>query len=214
MQTAVDYKIKYEEAVAEIALLKHQLKELQRLIYGSKHERFIATENNPTQLSLDIQAEAVAQCNIIDVKKIEYTRITKEFVEKKEHPGRMKLPEHLERREKIIEPIEDITGCKKIGEEVTEELEYEPGRLYVNRFVRLKYVKADKETIVIAPMIDRPLPKAIAGAGLLAQIVIDKYVDHLPLYRQQERFKREGINIPYSTITDWVSGTCKLIEPL
>src|SRR3954447_3976525 len=68
--------------------------------------------------------------------------------------------------------------------------------------------------IITAPMIERPLPKAIAGAGLLAQIVIDKYVDHLPLYRQMERFKREGINIPYSTITDWVSNTCKLILPL
>jgi transposase len=63
-------------------------------------------------------------------------------------------------------------------------------------------------------MVDRPLPKAIAGAGLLTQIVIDKYVDHLPLHRQQERFKREGVNIAYSTITDWVSNTCKLIEPL
>src|SRR5678810_1448548 len=71
-----------------------------------------------------------------------------------------------------------------------------------------------RDSIVTAPMIERPLPKAIAGPGLLTQIVIDKYVDHLPLYRQMERFKREGINLPYSTITDWVSGTCKLIEPL
>src|SRR5678809_472473 len=71
-----------------------------------------------------------------------------------------------------------------------------------------------RDSIVTAPMIERPLPKAIAGAGLLAQIVIDKYVDHLPLYRQTERFKREGIQIPYSTLTDWVSGTCKLITPL
>jgi len=80
--------------------------------------------------------------------------------------------------------------------------------------VRPKYAKPDNAGIVTAPMIERPLPKAIAGAGLLAQIVIDKYVDHLPLYRQMERFKREGINLPYSTITDWVSGTCKLILPL
>jgi transposase len=65
-----------------------------------------------------------------------------------------------------------------------------------------------------APMIERPLPRAIAGAGLLTQIIIDKYADHLPLHRQMERFKREGINIPYSTITDWVSGTVNLISTL
>ena len=213
--TAVDYKIKYEEALAEIASLKHQLNELKRLIYGSKHERFISScYTSSSQLALDIQTESVAQCNIIDAKKIEYTRINKEIVEKKNHPGRMKLPEHLERREKIIEPEENTGGLKKIGEEITEELEYEPGKLFVNKIIRPKYAKQNNEGIIIAPMIERPLPKAIAGAGLLTQIIIDKYVDHLPLYRQQERFKREGINIPYSTITDWVTGSCKLILPL
>ncbi len=214
MQTAVNYKIKYEEALTEIALLKHQLKELQRLIFGSKQERFIPSGNNPSQLNLDMHVEEIAACKIIDAKKIECIRHTKEVTEKKEHPGRMKLPEHLERREIIIEPEQNAEGYKKIGEEITEELEYEAGKLFVNRYVRPKYVSANKEKIVIAPMVERSLPKAIAGAGLLAQIVIDKYVDHLPLYRQQERFKREGIIIPYSTITDWVTGTCKLIAPL
>lgn len=214
MQSTEDYKIKYEEALGEIALLKAELQQLRKMIFGSKHERFIASENNPSQLTLNIQAEQRAECNIVDAKKISYTKITTEVTENKAHPGRMKLPEHLERREKIIEPAEDITHCKKIGEEITEELEYEPGKLYVNRIIRSKYAKPNNEGIITAPMIERPLPKAIAGAGLLAQIVIDKYVDHLPLYRQTERFKREGIQIPYSTLTDWVSGTCKLITPL
>ena len=210
----MDYKGLYEQSQLTIASLQQELAQLKKMIFGSKHERFIPSEDNPSQLTLAIEAEAVAACNIIDAKKIEYTRITKEVTEKKDHPGRMKLPEHLERREKIIEPTEDVSDCKKIGEEITEELEYEPGKLFVNRYVRPKYAKPDNAGIVTAPMIERPLPKAIAGPGLLAQIVIDKYVDHLPLYRQQERFKREGINIPYSTITDWVRGTCKLILPL
>jgi transposase len=214
MHTAIDYKTKYEESLTEIALLKHQLNELQRLVFGSKHERFIPSNNNPSQLTLGIQTETAVQCNITDAKKIEYTRATVTVTEnKKEHPGRMKLPEHLERKEIVITPTEDTSNCKKIGEEITEELEYEPGKLFVNRYVRPKYAKPG-EGIITAPLIERPLPKAIAGAGLLAQIVIDKYVDHLPLYRQQERFKREGINIPYSTVTDWVTGTSKLIEPL
>jgi transposase len=63
-------------------------------------------------------------------------------------------------------------------------------------------------------MVDRPLPKAIAGAGLLTQVILDKFVDHLPLNRQQERLKREGITIPYATLSDWVNSTAKLLEPL
>lgn len=223
MHTAViDYKEKYEQILAEhqqlviqYEALKAELQQLKRMIFGSKHERFVP-ENPPSeQLSLGIQAEAVAECTVSTGKKIEYTRTTTTLTEnKKEHPGRMKLPEHLERRETIIEPQEGIEGCKKIGEEVTEELEYEPGKLFVNRYVRPKYVGEDKQAILIAPMIERPLQKAIAGPGLLAQIVIDKYLDHLPLHRQQQRFSREGINIAYSTITDWVGNTCRLIEPL
>jgi len=215
VENNIDYKILYEQSQLSIASLKHELDQLKKMIFGSKHERFIAANNDPSQLSLGIQAEAVAQCSIIDAKKISYTRTTTQVTEnKKDHPGRMKLPEHLERRELIIEPAGKVEGCKKIGEEVTEELEYEPGKLFVNRYVRPKYATPGNEAVIIAPMTERPLPKAIAGPALLAQIVIDKYVDHLPLYRQMERFKREGINIPYSTITDWISATCKLITPL
>jgi transposase len=215
IETATDYKNLYEENLQlrdQIATLTHQLKELQRLIYGSKNERFIPSNLSPSQLSLDIKAEAIAECSVVKAQKIEYTRNTTEVT--KEHPGRTKLPEHLERREIIIEPVEKTAGCKKIGEEITEELEYEPGKLFVNRYVRPKYIQANNQDIIIAPMVDRPLPKAIAGPGLLAQIIIDKYVDHLPLYRQMERFKREGINIPYSTIGDWIKNGCTLIDPL
>lgn len=214
IQTTVDYKVLYEESILKIDTLQHELANLKRLIYGSKNERFIPANGTPSQLSLDIQADAVAQCSVVNTKKIEYTRSTTEVTSIKEHPGRTKLPEHLERREVTIEPAEKPEGCKQIGQEITEELEYEPGKLFVNRYVRPKYVMPNNEGIIIAPVIDRPLPKAIAGAGLLAQIIIDKYVDHLPLYRQMERFKREGINIPYSTIGDWIKNGCTLIYPL
>jgi transposase len=222
MQTAVDYKNLYEQKAEEVAQLQyqvasltHQLKELQRLIFGSRHEKFIPAESqHPLQLNLGIEAETIAQGHIASAKKIEYTRTTTVTENKKDHPGRMKFPEHLERIEIILEPEQKQEDAKKIGEEITEELEYAPGKIFVNRYIRPKYTSTDKATIVIAPMPSRPLPKAIAGAGLLTQIVIDKYVDHLPLYRQQERFKREGINVPYSTISDWVANTCKLIDPL
>jgi transposase len=223
IETAIDYKTLYEESVQlhqkavrefeiKIAAFEHELANLKRIIFGGKSESFIPQNIPSAQLSLDIHPEAIATCSVIKAQKIEYTRRLLEI--KKNHPGRTKLPEHLERREIIIEPLQKAEGCKKIGDEVTEELEYEPGKLFVNRYVRPKYVTADNSAIIIAPMIDRPLPKAIVGAGLLSQIIIDKYVDHLPLYRQEQRFKREGVDISYSTISDWIKNGCALLDPL
>ena len=223
IETAIDYKVLYEQSVEQyrilvnesslkIAAFQHELDNLKRLIFGSKNERFIPANGTPSQLTLDIQTDTVAACSVVKTQQIEYTRNTTQVT--KHHPGRTKLPEHLERREMIIQPTELTESGKKIGEEITEELDYEPGKLFVNRYVRPKYVQANNQGIIIAPMVDRPLPKAIVGAGLLAQIIIDKYVDHLPLYRQMERFKREGINIPYSTIGDWIKNGCTLIGPL
>ena len=219
IETATDYKSLYEESTLEIVSLKHEIANLKRIIFGSKSESFIPQNTASAQLSLDMQAEAVATCSVIKAQKIEYTRQQVEIKKNPacrtgRHPGRTQLPEHLERREFIIEPLQKAEDCKKIGEEITEELEYEPGKLFVNRYVRPKYVMADNSKIIIAPMVDRPLPKAIAGPGLLAQIIIDKYVDHLPLYRQEQRFKREGVNVPYSTISDWIKNGCALLDPL
>jgi len=213
MQATTDYKALYEEQQLTIIQLRHELEQLKKMIFAAKSERFEPVDASVTQqLALGLTAEkhqatAVAQ-------QVAYTRIINDPASiQVSRPVRTPLPAHLERKEIILEP-EQTEGLRKIGEDVTEELEYEPGRLFVNRYVRPKYVNEDNTGILIACMVDRPLPKAIAGAGLLTQIVIDKYVDHLPLHRQQERFKREGVNIAYSTITDWVSNTCKLIEPL
>lgn len=220
MEMVIDYKAlckQKDEQIArlnyQVAQLTQQVEQFKKMIFGSKQERFVAA-NNPAQLSLDIQAEAIAE-RVVTTQKVELTRTFTTIVKtKKEHPGRMKLPEHLERRETIVEPAEDVSLCKKIGDEITEELEYEPGKLYVNRIVRPKYARADNGGIVTAPMIERPLPKAIAGPALLTYIAIAKHVDHLPLYRLAECFKREGIDISYSTLVDWISGTCTLIAPL
>src|SRR5258708_1420400 len=217
--THTDYRALYEQSQFTIAALQHELAQLKKLIFGSKHERFMPTGDNGSegQLSLDIQAEAIATCSVIDTKKIEYTRkviaVEKNTIN---HPGRMKLPEHLRREEIIVEPTIDITGFKMIGTEITEELEYKPGELYVNKYIRPKYVATlNNQTIIqIAELPVRPIDKCIAGPGLLTQIVIDKYLDHLPLYRQMQRFERAAVKIPYSTINDWVTATCKLITPL
>jgi transposase len=217
MQEAVtaDYKTLYEQAQLEILQLKQQLDQLTKMIFGSKHERFIPSGINTSQLSLEIQAETTASCSVTSAKQISYTKTNITLQQKPlQHPGRMKLPESLRREEIIINPTEDITGCKKMGEEITEVLEYNPGELYVKKYIRNKYAKQNNEGVLIGELPARPIEKAMAGEGLLAQIIIDKYADHLPLYRQMQRFERSGVKLPYSTLTDWVSGTCKLITPL
>ena len=218
----IDYKVLYNQSQSlnhalqlQVLHLQQQLLQLQKMIFGSRHERFVAAEVNTAQLSLDVQAEATATCSVVEAKKISYIR-TNVSVEDRPlvHPGRMKLPGHLRREEITIEPADDINDCKKMGEEITEVLEWEPGELFVKKYVRIKYAKPGNEGVLIGKLPSRPLEKAMAGPGLLAQIVIDKYVDHLPLHRQMQRFERNGVKLPYSTLTDWVSSTCKLIEPL
>ena len=216
MQSATppDYKTLYEQSQLRIIALEQQLQQLQKMIFGSRHERFVPATSNDPQLSLDIQTEPIGTRIITDTQKITYTR--NKIVEDKavHHPGRMKLPEDLRREEIIIEPTGDTTGCKKMGEEITEVLEYQPGELYVKQYKRIKYAKPDNAGVLIGKLPVRPIEKAMAGEGLLAQIVIDKYVDHLPLHRQMQRFERSGVKLAYSTLTDWVSGTCELIAPL
>ncbi len=210
-----DYKELYEQSQLRIIALEQQLQQLQKMIFGSRHERFVPEEQNHGQLSLNIAAEPVATASVIGTQKISYIRHTVSVEPKPlQHPGRMKLPENLRREEIIIEPAAETMGCKKMGEEITEVLEYQPGELYVKQYKRVKYARPDNAGILIGELPSRPLPKTMAGEGLLAQIVIDKYVDHLPLYRQMQRFERAGVRLPYSTLTEWVSATCELINPL
>jgi transposase len=211
--TAIDYKERYEEMSVKYEALRHELEQLKRLIYGSKQERFVPSTNTPAQLSLDIQTTTTEQTTTA-VQQITYTRTTISKPPTLVPTGRMKLPESLPRERVVIEPLEDVSGLKKIGEEITEELELIEAKLFVKQYVRPKYVKEGGEGILIAQLPARPIEKGIAGPGLLAQIVIDKYIDHLPLYRQMERFKRAGILIPDTTIGGWVSAVCKLLLPL
>ena len=208
----LDYKEKYQSACIEIINLRHELDQLRRLVFGSRHERFIAN-TPPEQLALDLTAETV-QAAPVPVQAIEYTRQQRKEKTEKVQTGRMKLPADLPREQVILEPEGDVSGLKKIGEEITEELERIPGRLFVRQYVRPKYAKAGGEGVLIADLPVRPIDKGIPGPGLLAQIIIDKYTDHLPVHRQIQRFGREGIKLSSSTLTDWIGGTCTLLEPL
>ena len=204
----------YEDLFIQNVQLRDELDQLKRLIFGSKHERFIPSVS-ADQLALDISAQQKEQPTPQLLQTIQYQRKKASKPEtEKVQTGRMALPAGLPREEQIIEPKVDVTGWKQIGKEITEELERIPGKLFVRQYVRPKYVNPSTGEIVIGELPVRPIEKGIAGPGLLAQIVIDKYVDHLPIYRQVQRFEREGMKLPISTLADWISGTCHLLESL
>lgn len=129
--------------------------------------------------------------------------------------GRKPLPKDLPRQRVVQEVAEADRKCgccgetmQRFGEDVTEELDYEPAKLFVREHVRPKYAcKACQEGVAQADLPARPVEKGRPGAGLLAHVLVSKYVDHLPLARQSRIFLRHGIEIPRSTLCDWV-GVC------
>jgi transposase len=191
----------------EIDFLKSQLAMYKRMQFGQKRERF---EGDPNQTSLPFEAapaEVVEQQEEIK-QKIEYTR------SRPNHKGRAKLPQHLPVVEIEIHPEGDLSEMVCIGKEITEELECEPARFYINRYIRYKYAAKNGEGIKIAELPERVIDKGIPGAGLLAMILTGKYMDHLPLYRQKQIFARENINIASSTIEGWTKEALIKLEPL
>ncbi len=195
---------------SELLYYKQELDKLKRMIFGSKSERYIPV--NDGQLALGLESETVEQKQI-ETEQVTYTR-QKPQKESKINHFRAPIPAHLPREEHVIMPEGDLSEAKKIGEESTEILEYRPGKLYVKKYIRYKYVLPADGGIVIGELPSLPIPKGNAGPGLLAHLTINKFVDHLPFYRQAQMLKREGIEIAESTINGWFTATCDLIEPL
>lgn len=202
----------HSEYLAKILKNEQELAQLKRMIFGSRSERFVPAVA-PEQTTFAFETE-IAEAQPAVEQTITYTRNKKE--QSKTIPtGRMPLPAHLERVEILIEPTENIAGLKRIGEEITEELEYKPGSLFVNKYIRPKYAKsAEEEGVIIGMLPSRPIEKGIPGPGLLAHILISKYVDHLPLHRQIQQLERLGMKLPASNMSDWASAACHLILPL
>ena len=196
---------------SKIDSLKFQIDQLKRLLFGAKRERFIP-ENNPQQMTLPFEVKELEE--VVQIEKIEYTREKP----KKKHPGRIALPDHLPVEEIVLEPKEDTTGLECIGKEVTDKLELVPAKLFIKRYIRPKYIQTSQDGLsskgIIAELPSFAIDKGIAGESLLAQIMVDKFVDHLPTHRQVGRFKRSGIRIPYPTVTGWQSKVCQLLMPL
>ena len=210
MDPATDQKPTYDQLEAENERLRCEINNLKRLIFGQKRERFVP-EHNDHQLDFLVTQTDKAAPSPPQTEHIKYTRKKRK---KSKPPSRGALPTHLPRKDVVIEPDEDITGMKKIGEEITEELDYDPGTLFVTRYIRPKYARPKGEGVVIGLLPTRPIEKGMAGPGLLAHLTISKYVDHLPLYRQQQQFKRVGVELAESTLCGWIKAGYELILPL
>ena len=198
-----------QEQNLQIQKLQHQINQMLRTVFGKKSERFILSIPEQTELYLNIEKVQEPE---IKTEKITYERKKSNGISN--HKGRLPIPDHIERKEKYVKPLEDTTGLVKIGEEITEQLDYEPGKLFVNRYIREKFARPNGEGVLIAPLPNFIVQRGMAGAGLLAWIIVQKYVDHLPMYRQIEQFKRFGMRVPSSTMSDWVSMSINELAPL
>ena len=154
----------------EVAYLKEELAQLKRLIFGSKKERFIAADDAQQSL-FDLEQKEEEQ---EETKEVTYTR--------KKSSGKAKrllVPAHLPREEEVLEPEGvDTEGSVKIGEKVSEVLEYTPGKFYVKKTVRPVYKQTD-ESIRVADLPSQVIPNGNAGASLLAYLLVSKFIDHL-----------------------------------
>jgi len=191
----------------KIDYLGSQLAMYKRMQFGQKRERF---EGDPNQTMLPFKAEpAEVEQQQEEVKqKIEYIR------KRPNHKGRAKLPAHLPVEEIEIHPEGDLSEMVCIGKEITEELECEPAKFYIKRYIRYKYAAKNGDGVSIAQLPERVIDKGIAGPSLLAMILVGKFQDHLPLYRQKQIFARENIQIPSSTIEGWTRQALEKLEPL
>lgn len=195
---------------AEIDSLKMLVDKLRRLHFGTKSEK-VLRDIQQLELRLeDIETSEAAQAPAAEMPKEALAQ---------RRPARRPLPAALPREEQVIEPGEQQCGkcggaLRPLGEDSSEMLEYVPGHFQVIRIVRPKLCCSCCSRIVQAPAPSRAIDRGLAGPGLLARVLVNKYTHHLPLYRQAEMFTREGVELDRSTLADWVGGARRAVAPL
>jgi len=214
---------KLESTQRQLATLQHQMEQMLRRLYGHKSEQL-----NSNQLMLDsIVLQALEQNACTQHTPKEAEPVIREVKPRRvsEHHGRVPIPEHLERVEIILDIPEEQKVCpetgaplKVIAVEITEKLEYRPGKLIVNVYKRPQYALPDRADtfggVLAAAMPDHPIAKCKSDVGLIAHLIVSKFADHLPLYRQDGIFEREGVTIPRATQSSWLMQVYESIKPL
>jgi transposase len=202
----------------EIEKLKLQIAKLRRMQFGRSSER-ITRQIEQLELRLEEletgEAEAAA-------KAAAGTADPMPPIRERAKPKRQPLPDHLPRQEVVHQPADDGAckcpdcgkGMARLGEDVTEVLDYVPGHFQVIRHVRPKYACTACDAITQAPAPAMPTPRGRATPATLAHLLVSKYCDHLPLYRQSEIYAREGLEIDRSTLGDWVGQAAWLLDPV
>jgi transposase len=196
---------------ATIDKLTHEMAVLKRLKFAAKSEAFNAEQKSLLEEAIDADLEALS-------RELERERPTAPPAAPKEQPKRQPLPAYLPRREIRHEPDSTTCRCgcalKRIGEDVAEKLDYVPGIFTVERHVRGKWVCSQCQTLVQAPVPAHVIDKGLPTTGLLAQVLVAKYADHLPLYRQEAIFERAGLALSRSTLAQWVGACGVELQPL
>ncbi len=185
--------------------LRHQLA-------GHRSHRFGTSSETIEQLQLALETSEISIAKIT-------ARLRLPEMEPKDKPKRRPIPDHIPRQEiELTTGDDDCAKCggtlRRLGEDVTEELEYVPGRFIVNRIVQPRFACAGCEGFTQASLPSRPIERGRPGPGLLAHVLVSKYADHLPLYRQSQIFERDGLDLDRSTLADWVGQPTALLEPL
>jgi len=199
------------EAEAEIARLRGILKTLQRMQFGRRSERL-----DPDQLQLGLEDVAADLAELEEAGAHGASRKSVRSNRSDQRPG---LPEHLPREERLIEVEADACPCcggalHLIGETISEMLDHVPAQLRVIRIRRPKYGCRSCGTIHEAAAPERPIAKGLATPALLSHVLVAKYCDHLPLYRQAQIFARQGVTLNRSTLANWVAGACWWLTPI
>ena len=210
-QTLSEQADELDSRRARIEHLKLMVEKFRHMIFGRKSEKLVLKlEQLEFELEEDetTQAEAEAIAERVSPRK-----------EAKPRSERKPLPEHLRREEIMRRPDGDCCpdcggGLRHFGDDVSEQLEYVPESFKVIRHVRPKFACTACDRVVEAPAPSRPIERGLAGPSLLAHVIVSKYADHLPLFRQSEIYARQGVEISRSTMAGWVGAASDLLSPL